>query len=477
MGTRAMPIVSLLLLGGCATLQPRLGMKDVEGLLAERTAAKVAWDLDGSASAEIEARVGELLKGALTAEHAVQVALLNNRSLQAVYERLGIAQAELVQAGLLPNPVLDANIRFGLGPSGTGTEIGLVQQLLTVLQIPLKKQLAGAAFEQAKLEVADAVLELVGQVRVAFYREQAALQMLELRRKVVQATALSAETAKRQREAGNVPQLDAANEQALYQESRLQLAEAEAEVLAGREELNALLGLWGKDITWKMAERLPRIPIEKLPGEGLQSRAVEKRLDLAAARAGRVVAFRGRELSRLYGLIPDAGAGVAAEREIEGGVWSLGPSISIALPVFDQRQATLGRAAAEIRQSEQRFAALAVQIRADVRRTWTGMEAARSRAEHYERVVLPLRKQVVEQTQLQYNAMLVGIFQLLQAKREQIEAGQLYIESLRDYWVDRSELERAVGTDLGEGTKEAAPPSSESPNGGGDMHQHHHHGG
>ena len=108
-------MVSALGLGGCATLRPHPGFTDVEKLVAERTAAKVEWRDGGPADAEVAERIKATLAKELTSDAAVQVALFNNRKLQVVYQSLGIAEADLVQAGLLPNPVLNADVRFG-GP-------------------------------------------------------------------------------------------------------------------------------------------------------------------------------------------------------------------------------------------------------------------------------------------------------------------------------------------------------------------------
>ncbi len=179
----------------------------------------------------------------LTAESAVRIALLNNRNLQAVYQELGVSEAELVQAGLLPNPILTANVRFGIGPSGTGAELGLVQEVISALQIPMKKRVAKANLERAKAEVAAAVLALALDTKTAFYRLQGALQMLELQRSIAAALELSREIAERQHTAGNLNNLDLSNERALHEGAKVELAIAEAEVLADREEINSLLGV------------------------------------------------------------------------------------------------------------------------------------------------------------------------------------------------------------------------------------------
>ncbi len=406
----------------------------------------------------MDGAVVSLLTTELTVENAVRVALLDNRNLQALYQELGVHEAELVQAGLLPNPVLTANVRFGVGPSGTGAELGLVQNLISALQIPLRKRVADAALEQAKIQVADAVLNLALDTKASLFQLQGALQMLELRRAAEAATALSREIAERQHAVGNITDLDLATQQARHEEARVELASAETAVVAEREELNTLLGLWGARTAWTIRPRLPPAPDAEVPSTGWETLAVSQRLDLQAARAGSLAALAQYRLGRFYGLIPTASLGVASERELDGG-WSVGPALDLPIPLFDQSQAQLAGSAARVRAGDERYAALAVQIRSEVRRARAQLEGARARAQHYEKVVLPLEARVVAETEREYNTMLIGVFQLLQAKRDEIEAQRRYIETLTAYWVGRTELERAVGGELDVGAPE---------------HQHHH---
>ncbi len=180
-------------------------------------------------------------------------------------------------------------------------------------------------------------------------------------------------------------------------------------------------------------------------------------------------------LRRFFGLIPEGGAGVASEREVEGG-WSVGPALEIPIPLFDLGQAQLAKARTRRLDREERFAALAVAIRSEVRRAWAGLDVARQRARYHESVMLPLRRTILQQTQLEYNGMVVGVFQLLEAKRGEIEAGLEYVESLRDYWIARVDLERALGTELSVPEASPAPeaPAQTTP---GDAPEHpHHHG-
>jgi cobalt-zinc-cadmium efflux system outer membrane protein len=101
-----------------------------------------------------------------------------------------------------------------------------------------------------------------------------------------------------------------------------------------------------------------------------------------------------------------------------------------------------------MRQAEQRYLALAADIRADVRTARDKMLLARRQVEYFKSTALPMRTRVTEESQLQYNAMQITPFQLLQAKQEEVKAGADYVEALREYWVARAELEKAMGGSL-----------------------------
>src|SRR5262245_52893722 len=210
------------LLASCATISPKPGFDTVSELVSARSSGRtVVWNQGTADDQAAVQRVRELLAGELNLDSAIEIALLDNRALQAVYGQLGIAQADLVQAGLLQNPILSADVRFPtVQGAAIGAAAGLVQEFISMLQIPLKKRVAAAAFDEATLTASAAVIDLVVDVKRAFYRLQGAEQLLELRRSVADATALSADVARRQHDAGNVTDLDLANESALAEQAR-----------------------------------------------------------------------------------------------------------------------------------------------------------------------------------------------------------------------------------------------------------------
>jgi cobalt-zinc-cadmium efflux system outer membrane protein len=431
------------LLAGCAAMQPGKAFDEVRATVSERSGLRVSWNTGSPADAEATGAVRSLLEHELRADEVAQIALLNNRNLRALYEELGVAQADLLQAGLLRNSVFNAEIRF-FASGSPGVELSVVQDFVDALLIPLRQKVAGAAFEAVKVHISGTVLDVAAEVRASFYELQASEQTREMRATVLQATSSSYELGLRLHQAGNITDLDLANERALYEQSKLDLAESEAEVLTLRERLNSLMGLWGSDTAWKIAPRLPELPADEVASEGLEKRAIAQSLDLEAARREIEVAAGRLSLARPAAVLAGGNLGATAEGDHPEGFWGVGPAFSLPVPVFDMGQAAVVGAGSAWRGANQRYYALAVEIRARVRAAWNQLSAARSRAEYYAATVLPLRQRIVEETQKEYNAMLVGAFQLLTAKQQEIEAGSQFIRALRDYWLARAELEQIL---------------------------------
>ena len=431
---------SLVLLSGCTSVALNAGFDDVRGTVEERSASKIFWNNGTDLDKEAAEKVGSLLKTKLTAEEAVQVALLNNRELQAVYSDLGVAQADLVQAGLLRNPIFDAAVLFPVSHGGKPKlELSAVMNFLDIFYLPLRKRVAAAAFEEAKSRVTGSVLDLAARVRAAFYLHQANEQMLELRQTIVQALNASFDVTRRLHEAGNITDLDLARERALLEAGKLALRSAEVAARQGREELNILLGLWGKQTEWQTDGRLPDIPQQPMQTENIERIALDRSVDLLNARQRLVFAGEQLGFNRWTALVPEMQVGTGGERE-EDGSWKVGPVFEFPIPLFDQGQARTGRAAAELRRAQQEYYALAIRIRSTARAVRDRMEGFRDRALYYRDILLPLHERIVNESQLQYNAMQLGPIQLLRAREQQIETAAAYVESLRDYWLVQGDL-------------------------------------
>src|SRR5262249_15795880 len=181
-------------------------------------------------------------------------------------------------------------VRFLVGGGPAKVDLDVALDFLGIFYLPLRKRVAAARFEEAKLQVTGAVLDFAATVRAAFYRHQADEQMLELLQTIVQALALSLEVSQRLHEAGNITDLDLAREHALWEEAKLELRATEVAVRQSREDLNTVMGLWGPQTAWQSDRRLPDIPAQPLQFEGLEMRVLQQNLTLASARQRIIVA-------------------------------------------------------------------------------------------------------------------------------------------------------------------------------------------
>lgn len=418
-------------LSGCATMRLDAGFSDVGAAVERRAALKVVWNRGSELDQEARQKLEALLKRKLDVDAAVQIALLNNRELQAAYSDLGVAQADLVQAGLLKNPIFDAAITFPVSGGRPDLELTTAMNFLDIFYVPLRKRVAAARFEETKLRLTGAILDFAGRVRSAFYVHQANEQILELRQTVAQALAASFEVSGRLHEAGNIADLDFMRERLSFESAKLALRSAEFAVSQSRERMNISMGLWGEDTSWEVDKRLPEIQPQDIEPARIEKTSVEKSVDLESAKQRIVAAGEQLGLAKSTALIPDLGLGTRGER-LEGS-WSVGPFVELPIPIFDQGQGRTGRAAAELRRAQQEYYALAVRIRATARSNWERLTAARDRALYLKNILLPLNESIVREAQLHYNAMQIGVLDLLRAREQQIEAGASYIEALRDY--------------------------------------------
>jgi cobalt-zinc-cadmium efflux system outer membrane protein len=294
-----------------------------------------------------------------------------------------------------------------------------------------------------------------------------------LRRTIAEATGASYLAAVRLREAGNITQLELDRRRAEHEQAKLLLSEAEADAEQDREQLNALMGLWGPATRWRLAGGLPRLPVREIDGKGLESLAVRRRPELAAARREWEAQAQRIGVARAEAIFPDAQLTGHLEREPDGTI-TVGPSLTLPLPIFDQGQAASSAGQARLRQAAERYFARAVEIRSEVRAAYRRMVGARRRAEFQEKVVMPLRRAIIAESQLQYNAMQLNVFDLLGARREELEASLEHVASVRDYWLWRAQLQRAIGGRLPLPAASAVPGVENGVRRDPPGNQHHH---
>lgn len=447
---------------GVACVSQTAGYHEVKSLSSARLGAEARWQAQDAESTEVEA----LLAQPLTADLAGKIAVLGSPRVQAEFEKLGIARAAWRSALQLPNPRVGGALVYGIDDSPE-VDLDASLNVTSLLLLGSRSGVANTQLQATVYDVTNTVVDVAFDARRAFVDYSIAVAELDLRQNITRSWSASAEMAQRLFALGNVPELRAANEQAFYEEMRVSQARAEAKVKAARERLNAALGLWGKTgAEWEMAElAVPALPpFDELSSltKQLESRAVAASLGLGAARLRYEAFAKQANLTRFAGWMPQVDAGVRVARQQDAGSveWGAGPLVEVGVPLFYQGQGETDSALAEMRRQEATLDDLAIRTRSASRATAAKLLTTTQMADHYRNVILPLRGRVVEQTQLQYNAMSIGVFELLQAKNMEISAHLTYLDLVRECWSLRLDAEQLLAGGLNGSAPSAA---SETP--------------
>ena len=452
-------------LAGCATFSDDAGFAAVERITKDKIGKDVKWARNDGDQDTITKRVAELLSKPLTVDDAVQIALLNNRGLQADFAELGFAEASMVGASRLPNP----GFSFIRTKRGDEIEIerGLHFNLVKLLTLPLAAKVEAQRFELAKGNAAVATIRLANETRKTYFQAVAAEETVRYMRKVREVAEASAEMARRMASVGNWSRLQQAREQGFYADAALNVARAEQASIRSRESLTRLLGLWGTQTAFVLPERLPDLP--KAPDErpDIEQRAMQTRLDVIGAKLSAQSLASNLGLSKATRFINVLEIGVTRETSNEAPV-RRGYEISLELPLFDWGTARVAQAEALYMQGVNHTAETAINARSQVRESYQGYRVAYDIAKHYRDEVVPIRKRIADENLLRYNGMLIGVFDLLSDARSQIASVNSYIEALSDFWLAESDLQMAmIGTPSGASVASSARAAMSTQAGGG----------
>lgn len=441
---RLAPAVSAaaVLLAGCASFSPDGGVGKVSELTRERTGQGVAAPRSTQEADSLRGRVAELLQGPLSPDGAVEMALLNNRGLQASLAQLGIAEADLVQAGRLRNP----SFSFGRLAVGGVVEIerAVMFDILGLLTMPSARRIEQQRFEQAQYQAAYDAVGLAADTRRAYFNAVAAQQLVTYYQQVKEAADASSELARRMQQAGNFSKLAQMREQAFHADAVADLARARQQAVAERERLTRLLGLQGEQAAaFKLPERLPDLPQQPLAPQEAEQTAIDQRLDVQMARRVTEATARSLGLTKATRFVNAFEVGYQNKSETDS-PRANGYELELELPLFDFGSARNARAEATYMQALHRTAEVAVNARSEVRESHAAYRTAYDLAKHHRDEVVPLRKRISEENLLRYNGMLISVFELLADSREQVRAVGQYVQALRDFWVADTDLRTAL---------------------------------
>ena len=466
LANRALLLTTLLALPACATFSPDGGMSVPANIAAQHLRKDVVAIRNDEDASAARAKVDELLKRTLNADSAVQIALLNNRGLQAAYNELGIAEAQRVQQSMPPNPSI--SISRLSGAAEIEIERKIAANILGLLTLPARAEIATERFKRAQLAAALETLRVASDARKAFYRATAARQTASLIEQASAASGTTAELAVRMGASGAINKLDQARQKLLHTELTTELARARQRATSERERLVRALGLSGKDLAFKLPARLPSLPRRQLAMKTVEQEALEDRVDLKIARS------ELDSLARSYGLTKatrfvnviegDFIDKRKEERATGDHAHDSGFELTLQVPLFDFGEARLREAEQAYMQSVNRLAQKAVNVRSEAREAYRNYRTSYDVAARYQRDVLRLRSAISEELMLRYGAMQVDVFALLTEARQRIAASAGAVEALRDFWLASADLQAAV---VGGGGAPGEPSSSATAMAGG----------
>jgi cobalt-zinc-cadmium efflux system outer membrane protein len=432
-------ITTAVLISGCASLPLEQGRSHVQDLVHSRTPAMIA----------SESQLTAWIAAPLTLENAQQIALLRNSGLKATYARLGLSAADVFEAGRLQNPSLGLSWLLPMGGAdGSKVSASLLTSFADLLLRHSRKRVAAAEFAGLQEQIASATLDVLADTQQAWFACVAANQRVAVRRSIAEAAQLTADLAQQYREAGNISTLGLQIQRAEASQSRIALHDAQMELADARAELQKMLGLSAAQ-AWSVPESLPEIPQDALPAtDQLIARALDQRLDISAARRHLQAMTDKREPTSRYRLLADSRVGAALDREADGAK-RLGPSVELALPVFQQGQGAVARADAQLIAAQSALAVLEVSAQAELARQVSRRELAREQVGAYRAGLIPEREAVAARIAEQANFMLVDTFAVLMARQQEYAAYAGYVDAQLKFWNAHVGLMRAMGSQRG----------------------------
>jgi cobalt-zinc-cadmium efflux system outer membrane protein len=435
-------------LSACVSIPEDRGIDEVNALLAERHPGfrEQGWQ-DINSLPNAAQQVTQLLAQPLTPERALQVALLRNPQVRVTYAQLGISQAEWQAASSLSNPELEFSV-LDTGAAGEMLRLGygLVQNFTDILFLPARRRAADAQLTQQKAEIAAHLQMLAANVAEAYFDAVSSEQIYRMHQVIAQAAENSAQLAQRFHSAGNLTALELARIQAGAEQALLEVDSAQAEAADSKARLNAQMGL-PPFTQWRTEEQLP-LPIrDESKVKELVQLSLKQRLDLHAKQLEIEALAEQLDIAKDQRWFPHFNLGIEGERESDG-VNFIGPTVGIELPLFGSNRARVNAQWARYEQAQAEGDLLVGQVANGVTAAYARMLAARNRAERHRTGLIPQREAIVARSQEMQNFMLIGQFELLEAKQEEYEAYGGYLEALKDYWLARVDLTRAVGAVL-----------------------------
>lgn len=451
---RIAALAAPLLVSACVTAgdsldDPLAGFQTVSARTAVATGKETVWVQSSAEARALGERVTSLVRDkTLGPDLAVQVALLNNKGLQAAYAEVGISSADVWQASLLVNPRVSVGVT-GIDAART-IETTIVSNILALLTRPQRMEIADIRFRQSQLRAAEATLRLAADTRRAWIDAVAAWERVAYLNRAQAAADAASALAQKLGETGAFTKTGQAREHVFYAELAGQTAEARMQARMAKEALTRLMGLWGYDVDYRVPNALPALPANPLARKDIEAQALRSRVDLEIAKLELDALALSYGLTEATRYVSDLElvTGAEIEREVEDGKAEtkvvLNAELEFAIPIFDSGQARMRKAELAYMRAANLLAERAVNVRSEARSAYDGYRSTLDIARHYRANVVPLRTIIEDESLLTYNGMITNTFELLADTRAKVNSIMLSLNAKRQFWLADVNLGTAV---------------------------------
>lgn len=474
------------------TVNPSKDFERTASAIEERTGTVQVYR--PTADDTVEARVSALLQDGLSVDEAVEITLLNNPGFQSLFEEIGISRAQVVQSGLLSNPVISGLIKFPEAGGRASLDLGFSQELVDLWQIPVRRKIAKAKLEQTISTVAQRAVELAAEAKTSYYRYQTRRMEEETIAANARIVADSLQIVERQVKNGAASQLDLNLTRAASMDVRLELIAAQRQRESARIDLGRTLGLAPAMYPSALTDSLPaEAPV--LDGEPLEELAFVQRYDLQRGQQG-LAAAEEEVLRQSLLIFPSVVAGTAMERperqsapgrnvladtaraSIHNGALTapeiqtrgqraqerrqvidflVGPSFQVTVPLFDQNQAQIAISASHVRQRRKDLQELTIRVQSEIAQALSTLRMAEERVQFFKREAIPIAESNEAASRTVFTAGEQNVLVLLEAQRSLLARRRALVQTLGEYAAARVELERVVGGRLTPAAPTTAP--------------------
>ena len=446
-----------LAVAGCTTMasvdgisSPLAGFTSVAARAETVTGKKTVWVQSSEQARAVSARVKTLVqKKTIGPDAAVQVALLNNKGLQAAYAEIGLSAADVWQQTMLINPTISVGM-IGVDPVRT-IEGAVVGNILALATRQRRVAVADTRFRQAQLRAAEETLRLAADTRRAWINAVSTRESVSYLNQAQTAADAASELAQKLGETGAFTKTGQAREHVFYAEITGQAAEARLAARTAKEELTRLMGLWGPDVDYSVPNMLPTLPKGAKAKRAIEVEALRNRVDLEIAKLELEALAKSYGLTEATRYVSDlellSGVEVEREESEEGGKeTSVSPTLELefVIPIFDTGKARKRKAELAYMQAANRMAEKAVNIRSEARSAYDAYRSTYDIARHYRNSVVPLRTKIEAESVLTYNGMITNTFELLADTRAKISSIMLSLNAKRNFWLADVNLGTAI---------------------------------